>query len=82
MGEPLDNQDASINSTDSVSGDGWLSAPDVAKRLGKAHRTVLGLLEAGELVGYRIGRNWSVKESDLTAYLDAVKNTKDMEQGQ
>ncbi len=54
-------------------GSGWLSVRQVARALGVVSRTVYGLINAGQLPGYRIGRVIRVRRDDLDRYLESVR---------
>ncbi len=43
---------------------------DVAHYLNVHRKTVINLVERGELRGYRVGRNWRFRKSDVEAYLE------------
>jgi excisionase family DNA binding protein len=49
--------------------DGWLSIGRTAGRLGVTSRTVYGLINRGELPGYRIGRVFRIRAEDVDAYV-------------
>lgn len=47
----------------------WYTVADVAELLAVSKMSVYRLIEADELLAYRIGRNIRIKDSDLTGYL-------------
>ena len=51
----------------------WLGTVDVARYLGVVPRTVYGLANSGQLVGYRHGRVLRFLASDVDAYLDTAR---------
>jgi excisionase family DNA binding protein len=55
-----------------MSKDQWYSRSDAAHHLGVSERTVLRMIERRELRGYKIGKVWKVRESDVMAYLEAA----------
>lgn len=56
---------------DSTSDVKSFTAQQVAERLGVSAATVQDLLRSGELIGYKLKRQWRVLDSDLRAFLDA-----------
>lgn len=48
-----------------------LTAGEVAEQLRVSTMTVYRLIKRGELRAVRVGRNYRVREEDLSAYLDA-----------
>jgi excisionase family DNA binding protein len=53
-------------STEADDQSGWLSVRQAARDLGVVSRTVHGLINAGKLPGYRIGRVIRILRGDLT----------------
>jgi excisionase family DNA binding protein len=51
----------------------WLSVRQAARALGVVSRTVYGLINAGRLPGYRIGRVIRVRHDDLDRFLESVR---------
>lgn len=51
--------------------DELLTAAEVADRLRVSTMTVYRLIRGGELAAVRIGRNYRVREADLSDYLEA-----------
>lgn len=47
-----------------------METDDVARYLNVHRKTVINLVERGELRGYRVGRNWRFRKSDVEAYLE------------
>lgn len=43
----------------------WLSIEDVAERLHVNSETVRRWLQSGEMKGYKMGKQWRIKESDV-----------------
>ncbi|WP_376794183.1 helix-turn-helix domain-containing protein [Thermogemmatispora sp.] len=50
--------------------DEWLTATEAGKLIGVTRRTVVRMVERGEITGYRVASAWRFKRSDLEAYLD------------
>jgi excisionase family DNA binding protein len=50
--------------------DRLLTAAEVADRLRVSTMTVYRLIRRGELTAVRVGRNYRVRERDLTSYLE------------
>lgn len=57
-------------------GDGLecLRAHDVARKLGISTRVVFRLLKNGKLPGFKIGRTWLIRQSELEKYLLDLAN--------
>lgn len=51
----------------------WLSMEDVGEELGIGVKTVYRLINRGELVAYRIARNYRVRPADVVAYLESAR---------
>jgi len=51
-------------------------ADDIAHYLNVHGKTVINLVERGELRGYRVGRNWHFRKSDVDEYLERQRNPK------
>ncbi len=49
----------------------WLSANEAGNLLGVTGKTVIRMVEKGELTGYRVGNVWRFKRGDIQGYLDA-----------
>ena len=49
---------------------------DVAHYLNVHRKTVINLVERGELRGYRVGRNWRFRKSDVDEYLERQREPK------
>jgi excisionase family DNA binding protein len=58
-------------------GDRLLTIEQVAERLAVARRTVFRLIERGELRVVRIGRATRIAESDLSEYIERLRNEAD-----
>lgn len=56
----------SINMVDKL-----LTIGEVAERLRVHYRTALEYVATGQITGYKQGKTWRVKESDLEAYIDS-----------
>jgi excisionase family DNA binding protein len=54
--------------------DKLLTPPQVAAHLQVNERTVTQWLRKGHLRGFKIGKEWRVSESDLSAFLDKSAN--------
>jgi excisionase family DNA binding protein len=50
--------------------DRLFSVEETAERLGVSKYTVSDWIKAGRLKGFKIGKFWRVKESDLQAFID------------
>lgn len=46
---------------------------DIAEMLTVSDRTVRNFIENGELIAYRFGREYKVKETDLKAFIENSK---------
>ena len=57
--------------------DQLLSPEEVAKILALNPRTILRMIERGELPATKVARRWRVKEIDLQNYIDENMNTKE-----
>jgi excisionase family DNA binding protein len=53
-----------------------MAADDVAQYLNVHRKTVINLVERGELRGYRVGRNWRFRKSDVDEYLERQQEPK------
>ena len=53
-----------------VSDEKLMETDDVARYLNVHRKTVINLVERGELKGYRVGRNWRFRKGDVEAYLE------------
>lgn len=47
-----------------------LNLEQVAKQLGVSERTVLRLLDAKEIKGFKVGRVWRFQQSDVDEYIE------------
>lgn len=52
----------------------FLSALEVADLLKLNHQVVLRKLQAGDIPGYKIGKDWRIEEGELRAWLRSVSN--------
>jgi excisionase family DNA binding protein len=52
-------------------GDEWLTTNEVSKLIGIGPKTVVRMVERGELTGYRVASRWRFKRHDIEAYLEA-----------
>jgi len=52
----------------------FFSTAEIAEMLKMNVQVIARKLQYGELVGYKIGKDWRVKESDLLAWLDKHSN--------
>ena len=50
-----------------------LMVSEVARRLNVRANTVRRLIQDGELIGFKVGRQWRVEERDLNAYIRRQK---------
>ena len=53
-----------------MSNEQLMETDDVARYLNVHRKTVINLVERGELRGYRVGRNWRFRRDDVEAYLE------------
>ncbi len=53
-----------------------LETDDVARYLNVHRKTVINLVVRGELKGYRVGRNWRFRKSDVEEYLERQREPK------
>ncbi len=57
-----------------------LSLKQVAEILGVTNRSVLTLIQRGELHGFRVGeRTWKVEEEEVAAYIQRQKQRAEQE---
>ncbi len=56
-----------------MNGDKYLSVEDIAHKFNLNYETVRRWLSGGQLKGYKVGKMWRIKESDLADYLDPKK---------
>lgn len=49
----------------------WLSANEAGNLLGVTGKTVIRMVEKGEITGYRVGNVWRFKRGDIEEYLEA-----------
>lgn len=61
--------------------DEMISTKEVGKMLGVTSKTVIRMIENGQLDGYRVSFVWRIKRGDVEAYLDAHKFRPDQPQG-
>ena len=59
-----------------VSDEKLMETDDVAHYLNVHRKTVINLVERGELRGYRVGRNWRFRKSDVDEYLERQREPK------
>ena len=50
-----------------------LTVEEVAERLKVSPATIYGILRAGEMTSYKVGRAWRVDEEDLNQYIQKQK---------
>ena len=48
----------------------YLTLSETAKTLKVSEKTVSRLLQAGELVGFKIGQQWRFRNEDVSAYVE------------
>ncbi len=48
-----------------------LSTTEVGKMLGVTSKTVIRMIEGGQIPGYRVNFVWKVRRGDVEAYLEA-----------
>jgi len=49
----------------------WLTANQAGKVLGVSGRTVIRMMEDGDLPGYKIGSVWKFKQGDVETYIES-----------
>jgi excisionase family DNA binding protein len=49
----------------------WLTANQAGKVLGVSGRTVIRMMEDGDLPGYKIGSVWKFKQEDVDTYIES-----------
>jgi excisionase family DNA binding protein len=59
----------------------FLTVGEVAEILRVSNMTVYRLIKAGELPALRVGRNYRIRDRDLTAYLDQGSVARDEANG-
>ena len=52
-----------------------MDTADVAKYLKMHAKTIVSMVERGELKAYKVGRHWRYRKSDIDAYLEARQST-------
>jgi excisionase family DNA binding protein len=57
-----------------------LSTSDVGKMLGVTSKTVIRMIEGGQLPGYRVNFVWKVRRGDVETYLEAHRYRPDQHQ--
>src|SRR5438046_6600164 len=65
-----DQRSPDAGATASAERDDLLSLGEAARLLGISQRTVLRLLERGEVKATKVGRQWRFRRSDLTAFVN------------
>jgi excisionase family DNA binding protein len=58
-----------------VSDEALMDTADVAKYLKMHAKTIVSMVERGELKAYKVGRHWRYRKSDIDAYLEARQST-------
>jgi excisionase family DNA binding protein len=53
--------------------DKMLSTSEAGKRLGVTSKTVIRMIESGQIPGYKVNFVWKIKESDVDIYLETHK---------
>jgi excisionase family DNA binding protein len=61
--------------------DRLLTVAEVADHMRVSNMTVYRLIKAGTLSAIRVGKNYRIRSSDLTAYLDASATQADESRG-
>jgi excisionase family DNA binding protein len=49
----------------------WLSANEAGKLIGVTGKTIIRMVEKGEITGYRVGSVWRLRRRDVESYLEA-----------
>lgn len=62
-------------------GDPLLTVGEVADHMRVSNMTVYRLIKSGALPAIRVGKNYRIRSSDLTAYLDASVTQVDESRG-
>ena len=60
--------------------DDMISTTDAGKMLGVTSKTVIRMIESGEIPGYRINFVWRLRRQDITSYLEAHRYKPDHDQ--
>ena len=58
-----------------VSDEALMDTADVAHYLKMHPKTIVSMVERGELKAYKVGRHWRYRKSDIDAYLEERLNT-------
>lgn len=58
-----------------MSDEALMDTADVAKYLKMHAKTIVSMVERGELKAYKVGRHWRYRKRDIDAYLEQRRNT-------
>ena len=64
-----------------LGGDRLLTVAEVAEHMRVSNMTVYRLIKSGTLPALRVGKNFRIRERDLTAYLDSSVTSVEQQQG-
>ena len=70
-----------MEQTPAFGGDRLLTVAEVADHMRVSNMTVYRLIKAGSLPALRVGKNFRIRSTDLTAYLDAAVTQVEQSQG-
>jgi excisionase family DNA binding protein len=57
-----------------VAEEALMDTAEVARYLKMHSKTIISMVERGELKAYKVGRHWRYRKSDIDAYLEQRKN--------
>ena len=57
-----------------MSDDALMDTAEVARYLKMHVKTIVNMVERGELKAYKVGRHWRYRKSDIDAYLEQRRN--------
>jgi excisionase family DNA binding protein len=58
-----------------MSDEALMDTADVAKYLKMHAKTIVSMVERGNLKAYKVGRHWRYRKRDIDAYLEQRRNT-------
>lgn len=62
--------------------DDMISTTQAGRLLGVTSKTVIRMIESGEIPGYRVNFVWRLKRSDVTSYLESHRYKPDQQNQQ
>jgi excisionase family DNA binding protein len=57
-----------------MSDEALMDTAEVARYLKMHAKTIVSMVERGELTAYKVGRHWRYRKSDIDAYLEQRRN--------